>query len=108
MAYRLSFTDEVPDSVRNCVREELVTARALLREGFDEDPVDAVHEARKSIKKTRALLRLVRPGLPKRVYRSENRTLRDAARLISGARDADVMVETVEKLAERHLARIPS
>lgn len=108
MAYRLSFAGELPDSVRDCVREELATATSLLRDDFETDPVEAVHEARKSLKKTRSALRVVRPGLPKRVYRLENRTLRDAARLVSGARDADVMVETVEKLADRYVGRIPA
>ena len=94
--------------MRACAREELATATRLLRDEFEADPVEAVHEARKSLKKARALLRLVRPGLPKRVYRRENRALRDAARLVAGARDADVMVATVEVLAERYVGQIPS
>ncbi|MEA2299855.1 MAG: hypothetical protein QOE44_390 [Solirubrobacteraceae bacterium] len=108
MAYTLDFTEDVPTSVRRCIREELATATTLLRDDFEADPVEAVHEARKSLKKTRAALRMVRTGLGKRVYRQENRALRDAARLISGARDADVMVETVEKLADRYVARLPA
>jgi CHAD domain-containing protein len=108
MAYRLSFEENLPDSIEATAREELGTATTLLRDRFDDDPVEAVHEARKSLKKTRALLRLVRPGLGDRVYRRENRSLRDAGRLISGARDADVLVETVERLAERYVGRIPA
>ena len=108
MAYRLSFAEEVPDSFRSSVRDELATATTWLRDDFEADPVEAIHEARKSLKKARALLRLVRPGLPKRVYRRENAALRDAGRLVSGARDADVMVETVDKLAERFVGRIPA
>ncbi len=108
MAYRLSFEDNLPDSIEATAREELGTATTLLRDRFDDDPAEAVHEARKSLKKTRALLRLARTGLGDRVYRRENRTLRDAGRLISGARDADVLVETVERLAERYVGRIPA
>jgi CHAD domain-containing protein len=108
MAYRLSFAGAAGESVRACAREELATAASLLGEEFHHDPVEAVHEARKSLKKTRALLRLVRPGLPRRAYRRENATLRDAGQLVSAARDADVMVETVEALADRYAGRIPA
>jgi CHAD domain-containing protein len=65
------------------------------------DPVTAVHEARKSLKRTRALLRLARRALGETVYRRENRQLRDAGRLLSSARDADVMRETLAKLEAR-------
>ena len=108
MAYHLSFAGSLADSVRTCAAEELDNATSLLGEEFDRDPVVAVHDARKSLKKTRALLRLVRPGLPNRVYRHENGTLRDAARLVSGARDADVLVETVGALARRYVGQLPA
>lgn len=57
---------------------------------FDRDaPLgDAVHESRKSIKRVRALLRLVRGELPGKVYRFENRSLRDTSRLVSEIRSA--------------------
>lgn len=62
------------------------------------DPDEAVHEARKSIKRLRAVLRLVRGPLGDEVYRFENAYLRDTAALIGGARDASVAVETVRGL----------
>ncbi|HEX6222538.1 MAG TPA: CHAD domain-containing protein [Acidimicrobiia bacterium] len=48
----------------------------------------AVHESRKSIKRVRALLRLVRSEIPERIYDFENTSLRDTARLISVVRSA--------------------
>jgi hypothetical protein len=39
--------------------------------------------------------------MPRDDYRRENRALRDIGRAMSGGRDADVMVETSESLAER-------
>jgi CHAD domain-containing protein len=48
----------------------------------------------------RALLRLVRPGLPDEVYTQENRTLRDAARSLSELRDAAVLVDTHDAVVE--------
>jgi len=58
-----------------------------------------IHEARKALRRVRALLRLVRDPLGDQIYRAENVALRDAGRLIGGSRDATVMVETVAGLA---------
>jgi CHAD domain-containing protein len=107
MAYRLSIADDVPSSVRTCAREQLTGAVERL-ERADEDPVKAVHETRKHLKKTRALLRLVRPALGKRAYRRENDALRDTGLALSSARDADVLVQTVGKLAEHAAGRLPA
>jgi CHAD domain-containing protein len=63
----------------------------------------AVHETRKSIKRLRALLRLLRAQLGERTYSRENVFLRDLAGELAGARDAEVMLETFEQL----LARTP-
>jgi CHAD domain-containing protein len=59
---------------------------------------EAVHEARKSIKKIRALLRLIRFELGERVYAFENAWMRDTARLISEVRDVAVTVNAVDDL----------
>lgn len=62
------------------------------REDFD----DAVHELRKSLKRSRAVLRLVRGPLGDYRYRQENTALRDTGRLWGPTRDAAVLVETAE------------
>jgi CHAD domain-containing protein len=103
MAYRLSFDGAPAEAVRRVAREQLEDAVSRLREG--EDAETAVHEARKDLKKTRALLRLVRPGMKRKAYRRRNRALRDAGRALSGARDADVLKETLEALEERFSRR---
>jgi CHAD domain-containing protein len=107
MAYRLSIDDDVATSVRACAREQLVGAIGRL-EHFDQDPVVAVHEARKHLKKARALLRLARPALGTKAYRRENDALRDAGLALSGARDADVLVQTAAALAEHAAGRLPA
>lgn len=61
-----------------------------------------IHAARKSIKKARATLRLLRNGMAESAYRRENAALRDAARPLSAARDARVLVETVTRLEKQH------
>src|SRR3954454_12297771 len=88
MSYALTFRGEIADSVRRTAREQLEAAAAQLEQG-DEDPAAAVHGARKRLKKTRALVRLARPALPRASYREENRALRDRGRALSAARDAD-------------------
>lgn len=61
---------------------------------------EAVHGARKSTKRIRALLRLVRSEIGEKVYRFENEAMRDAARLVSDVRSASVMVNAVDDLRE--------
>jgi CHAD domain-containing protein len=101
MSYRLDLDEPVPAALRDVATERLERAVRRLREEHGDDPVEAVHGARKDLKKARALLRLARPGMPRDAYRRENRTLRDIGRAMSGGRDADVMVETSEALADR-------
>ncbi|WP_462330243.1 CHAD domain-containing protein [Thiohalocapsa halophila] len=78
-------------------------ARGLMDETLAQldDPAQpretTVHEARKSMKKLRGLLRLVRPAVPE-LYRTENAALRDAAAELSALRDADVALETFDRV----------
>jgi CHAD domain-containing protein len=103
----LSFQDPVPATLRATALELVDDAIATAGVGIAEDPVAGIHEVRKDIKKARSLLRLVRSGIGGKAYRRENRHLRDTARGVSGVRDADVLVETVDKLAERYVGRLP-
>ena len=59
---------------------------------------EAVHDARKATKKIRALLRLVRSEIGEKVYRFENASMRDTARLVSGVRSAAVMVNALDDI----------
>jgi CHAD domain-containing protein len=68
--------------------------------GPESDIDTAVHEARKSTKRVRAVLRLVRGEIGNRVYRVENAALRDTARLIAPMRDGAVMVDSVRHLRD--------
>jgi CHAD domain-containing protein len=105
MSYRLKITEPLDDEVQRVAHEQLGNAVAGLRDDT-ADRVAAVHGARKSIKKTRALVRLARPALPANVRRTENAALRDAGRLLSGTRDADVLRATLGDLAEREVGRV--
>ena len=78
MSYGLTFDETPAEAVERVRREQLEAAAESLDDG--DDPVEAIHDARKRIKKTRALLRLARPGLKRKAYRRRNRALRDAGR----------------------------
>jgi hypothetical protein len=62
----------------------------------------AVHETRKALKRLRALIRLLEKELPPRSFAAENASLRDMARRLAAARDAEVMLGTLEQLLSRH------
>ncbi len=62
---------------------------------------DRVHGARKELKKARAMLRLLRGALGSAAYTRENMAVRDAARPLSRIRDGKVLLDTLDKLAER-------
>ncbi len=107
MDFEFGPEEDVRAAIRRCAREQAILAERQLSNGTKRDPVDAVHKARKAIKKERALLRLARGAMPKRQRASENQELRDIARTLSGTRDADVMIETLDALAERFSGQLP-
>jgi CHAD domain-containing protein len=107
MSYRLDLTAPVPDALRAVLVERLEHAHDALLDADPDAAATAVHGARKDIKKARALLRLARPDLPKATYRSENEALRDIARSLTAAREADVLAETFELVATRLVGRVP-
>jgi CHAD domain-containing protein len=108
MPYRLEPEETVGAGVARCATEQLDRALMELREHVETDPEEAVHAARKAIKKERSLLRLVRGSIEPHRRRSDNRTLRDAARGLSQTRDAEAMIQTLEDLADRYAGQLPA
>jgi CHAD domain-containing protein len=107
MAYRLRDGERVRTAIRRCASEQLDTAIVELMEGIDEDPVKAVHSARKALKKDRSLLRLGRGALDPQARRNENDALRQVARSLGGVRDQDVLIQTLDELAGRFTGQVP-
>lgn len=99
MSYRLKFREPLSKAVRRIVREQLSAAAHLIDSG--EEPVRAVHEARKGLKRTRALLRLVREGLEPAEFKLANQRMRDIARRVSATRDRDVLTGVLASIVER-------
>lgn len=98
MSYRFNITEPVPDNVRRIASEEIRSAVAHLRNPDPARREKGIHEARKSIKRLRALLRLVRPELG-RWFRQENAALRDIGRSLSELRDSSIVLETFDSLS---------
>lgn len=105
--FRLHAREPVPDGVRRVAREQLEGAASGLREAPPDALGDAVHDARKRIKRVRAVLRLSRDALGDDAYAARNAHLRATAARLSGARDARVLVETLDALVERFAAELP-
>jgi CHAD domain-containing protein len=105
-AFKLKKKESEDDGVRRVAHGRAEDAVKLLREE-EADPVEAVHEARKDLKKLRATLKLVRPVLGDDTYRRENGRFRDVGRALSDVRDAQVRAQTVDALAERFADEAP-
>jgi CHAD domain-containing protein len=108
MAYKFRPDESVRSGILRCSREQLDRALIELSEGVATDPVEAIHTARKAIKKQRSLLRLARGAMTSEQRRRENAALREAARGLGGARDADVMIASIGQLFERFAGQLPA
>jgi CHAD domain-containing protein len=88
--------------------KQIDLAIALLEGRGQEPPGQTVHETRKALKRARALVRLQRQALGGKRYRRHNAALRRCGRLLAGARDAEVVVDTLDRLIERHPKQLAS
>lgn len=96
MAYRFKLHESLEDGVRRIALDQIERASVELAPA--EIGGTAIHETRKCLKRLRALLRLVRPGLGDRVFRRENTRLRNIAQALSPARDVDILPAAAAKL----------
>jgi len=108
MSFALDLRPPVPDALREVALQRLDRVIGELAGQRSEDPATAVHEARKDLKRLRSLVRLLRPGLTKGTYRREADALRDVSRALGARRDADALVETVERLRGPASGRVPA
>lgn len=95
MAFALKRKETLPESLSRISRA--CVARALKR--CDQRTPEAIHAARKEIKKLRALLRFVRKEIGESEFDRANSVLREAAGHLAGPRDAYVRVRALDLLA---------
>src|SRR5215213_7467081 len=99
-SYRLLAGEPVAAGVKRVITARVDDAIAQLRGDAGTGPAEAVHEARKDIKKIRSALRLVRDAIGDDVWRLQNEHYRDCARKLSDFRDAEILVEALDALGE--------
>jgi CHAD domain-containing protein len=104
--YRLKPRHSIASEVRHIVDKQLGLAMRKLRATGDERSDNAVHQARRHIKKVRAVLRLVRPAIGDAYYPA-NRRMRIAGRLLAPIADGRSAVDTVANLQRRYRTRLP-
>jgi CHAD domain-containing protein len=97
-AYRLGEEEAPSEGLERIARGRIDHALDELRDDGSDTVAESVHEARKDLKKLRAVLRLVRGELDEAIYRRENERFRNAGRLLAGARDAGVKLKTLDAL----------
>ena len=69
MTYRFKLQEPISEGVRRIGLEQIEIAAAKL--ASKDDVASCIHDARRCLKRLRALLRLIRPGLAETVYRRE-------------------------------------
>jgi len=100
MAFRIKRKESAQEGVKRIIEEQIGKAESELA-ARDHDLHESIHQARKRCKKIRGLYRLVRPEIPKAIYKRENKRFRDAARELSAVRDAEAMTEAYDLLMDR-------
>jgi len=103
MNYRFDLTLPVEAEFRRIAGEEIDAIETLLRDA-PEGRQRAVHGARKGLKRLRGLLKLIKEGNPD-FAGSENERLGNISRNLSVARDADALIEALDRLSDHSLKR---
>ena len=106
MGYHLDPQQPLAHEVRRIADHQLTLAIAALTATGNVESDGAVHEARRRVKKVRALIRLLRSALGRR-GRAVNRRLRAVNRLLAPIADGQASVATLAQLAERYGHELP-
>ena len=101
MAYRIRPDRPFTKELRKTAAKELDRAITLITEQH-EGLHEAIHQARRKLKRARALYRLVAADA-KDFQKRENARLRDIAHALSVARDATALIETAAYLEDHAL-----
>jgi CHAD domain-containing protein len=96
LAFKLDLDKDLPKAFRRLATNEIGKTCERLGAPADERE-EAIHNARKGLKKVRALVKLARPSLDG-TYDALNGELREVGRGLSGARDATALIECLDKL----------
>jgi hypothetical protein len=106
MAYRLKQGRRVDDDVRRIADQQLALAIRDLRRVGDPRANEAVQEARRHLKKTRALIGLASLR-PRRSSRGADIRLRDVNRMLAPIADGEALLDTLMRMNERYEQELP-
>ena len=96
MSYRIKSNETVNKGLHRIIDEQVTKAiHSLIK---TNNVHEGVHNARRSLKITRATLRLIRKDIGERKFKIKNNILRDEARKLSKLRDMTAMIETLQFL----------
>ena len=98
MTAGLKSNEDISQGVRRIAKKQASVITKYLKRKRIHRELDAVHQARKHIKKLRALLRLVREGLGRKLYHREKAGLRKLNGALSPVREATVHLKTLGSL----------
>lgn len=103
MAFRFDIEESSAANAERMLTRQVAKAARLLRTGLDDDAQVApgIHGARKCLKRARAVLKLVRPGIKRSAAKRLNASLRLCAQSLGSERDRAVGLATLQWLAER-------
>ena len=102
--YHWKADESVSQGLQRIVREELELAIWQLSENAAATD-EAVHEARKCLKKIRSAMRLLQIGIGP-VYEKENGVLRGAGRKLSPVRDSQALIEIFDELKGKYREKL--
>lgn len=102
MSFKLRNSETLSKGICRIATEQNESILCFLKERRKACQGEAIHDARKSVKKMRALLRLICRDLGLAVFNKENKTYRNIGRELSAARDAVVLARSLEKLQQQY------
>ena len=96
MNFELTSTQSPQKNIKRILKEEVQFIQNQMQAKGNARHL-AVHGSRKSFKRIRSVLRLVRKELGVQTYRKENEFYRDSSRLLADVRDSYVQIDTFKK-----------
>jgi len=106
VAFRLKSDQAVSTEVRRIVLRQLDRATTELTAIGDPESDEAIHTARRRVKKIRAIMRLVRP-----VLTGANRVapdLRRVSKMLAPVADGQGVIDTLNQLLRKYRRRVPA
>jgi len=105
LGFRLETGQAVSSEIRRIVLQQLDRATTELTAIGDPESDQAIHDARRRVKKIRAIIRLVRPVLGK-AHRADPE-LRRVSKLLAPVADGQGVIDTLNQLVKRYRHELP-